>query len=181
MMPKTVIPAAAITLAMLMATGCGRPAGRWTPDADSWTTYTSPDARVRFDHSSQLEIRVRSRGDASAPHLALTGSTPDESVQVTLVMRLSDDPLPNYCTRMMDGLADAHTRAITSRQTISLAGGRGFRQEFREAGAPPVELIAVALDAQPVYIHLTCGYTEMGRAELRPVCERIAESLILKK
>jgi hypothetical protein len=174
-MPRTAILAAAIALAPLVAGGCHRPA----LGAPSWATYTSPDSRVRFDYPSHLEIRVRPPEDDDAPHLALSGCTRDESVQLTLVMRLSDDPMPEYCTRMMDGLADAHTRAVTPRQTISLGGGRGFRQEFREVKGTPVELIAVALDARPAYVHMTCGYT--SPAELRSVCERIVGSLTVKK
>jgi hypothetical protein len=182
-MPKPAILAATAALIVLMAVGCARPVlpGQPTPGADSWTTYTSPDSRVRFDHPSHMKVRVRPRGDASAPYLALSGSTPDDSIQVTFLLRLSDDPLPDYCTRMMAVLADAHTRPVTAREAISLGGGQGFRQEFREARGAPVEFIAVALEARPAYVHMTCGYPETSRAELRPVCERIVASLTINK
>jgi hypothetical protein len=164
----------AIALLPLAAGGCHRPA----MGAPSWSTYTSPDARVQFDYPSHLELRVRPPQYDDAPQVALSGGTRDDSVQLTLVMRHTDEPMPKYCTQMMDGLTDTHTRPITARQTISLGGGRGFRQEFREEKGTPVQLIAVALDARPVYVHMTCGYTN---PELRPLCERIVDSLAVKK
>jgi hypothetical protein len=141
--------------------------------ADSWTTYTSPDARVRFDYPSSMKIIVRPRKDADDPHLGLSAVTPDESIQLTLLLRLSDDPMPGYCERMLDTLVNADTKAVTKRQDISLGNGRGFRQEFREEmrGQAPVEYIAVALEARPAYVHFTCGYTVSSKAEHRPVCE----------
>ena len=183
-MRKPAILVVAWVLAAVIFIGCRRPSqpSQSTPGADSWTTYISPDERVRFDYPSNMRVIVRPRKDERDPDLALSATTPDESIQLTLVRRLSNDLLPNYCQLMMDSLLDENTRAVTAPRDISLANGRGIRQEFREVGgAAPIEIIAVALEAGPAYTHLTCGYAEKSRAELRPMCERIVESLTLKR
>jgi hypothetical protein len=184
-MRKTAIVAVTGGLALLVAVGCSLPAspGPVAPSADSWTTYTSPDGRVQFDHPASLQFIVRPRQQADDPQLALTASAPDESIQLTLLMRVSDDLDSEYCKQMMSNLVNGNTRAISERQNITVGNARGIRQEFREEirGQPPVELIAVALEARPAYVHFTCGYPASNKAALRPVCERIVESLTLKK
>jgi hypothetical protein len=128
-----------------------------------------------------MPIVERPRRAADDPQLALHGTTPGEQIQFTLVLRTSDSPLPDYCRRMVDDMA-AGDVAITERRPVELGGGRGYRREYRErGGADPVEYIAVAMEVGTTYVHLSAGYPAGRRAELRPVCERIVESLTLGK
>jgi hypothetical protein len=160
----------------------GRVAGRVRPAPDPWVTFVSADGRVRFDHPAVLPITERPRRDADDPQLALHGTTPGEEIQFTLVLRVSEAPMPGYCRRMVDDMAAGGDVAVTELRSIELGGGRGYRREFRErGGADSAEYIAAAVEAGAVYVHLTAGYPAGRRAELRPVCERIVESLTLGK
>jgi hypothetical protein len=106
--------------------------------------------------------------------------SPDESLGLTLMLRISSEPLPGYCQDMMASCLDANTTAITKCEPISLGGGQGFRQEFQSgSGWLANEFVAVALEAQPAYVHFTCDYKVQNKQNLRPICERVVESLRL--
>jgi len=181
-MPSKVLVSGIAVLASLVAAGCDQVTqGQTDFQALEWATYTSPDKHVSFDYPTSLKLTVRPRQVESDPHLALFMVSPDESLGLTLMLRISSEPLPGYCADMMASCLDANTTAITKCEPISLGGGQGFRQEFRSgSGWLTNEFVAVALEAQPAYVHFTCDYKVQNKQQLQPICERIVESLRLQ-
>jgi hypothetical protein len=180
-MPSQVLMVGIAVLASLVAAGCDQVTqGQTDFQAGEWATYTSPDKHVSFDYPSSLKLTVRPRQAESDPHLALVMVSPDESIGLTLTLRISSEPLPGYCEHMMASCLDANTAAITKCEPISLGGGQGFRQEFRSgSGWLANEFVAVALEAQPAYVVFTCDSKVRNRQQLQPICERIVQSLRL--
>ncbi|MCI0358119.1 MAG: hypothetical protein L0211_06535 [Planctomycetaceae bacterium] len=180
-MPVKFLLASLLVLSSLAALGCGQASQAKTPERfNTWTTYTSPDKRVSFAHPSNLEVTVRMRHDADEPALALFMSSSDESLELTLVMRISDVPLPDYCESMVDACLDSNTTATSKREPVLLGGAAGFRQEFRSgSGALADEFVSLALQAKDVYVIFTCSHSAVRRGELKPICERIVNSLTI--
>jgi len=181
-MPSKALVVGIAVLASLVAVGCDQlTQGQTDFQAGEWATYTSPDKHVSFEYPSSLKLTVRPRQDESDPHLALFMVSPDESIGLTLMLRVSSEPLLGYCEEMIASCLDANTIATTKCGQISLGGGQGFRQEFRSGrGWLANEFVAVALEAQPAYVHFTCDYKVQNKQKLRPICERIVESLRLQ-
>jgi hypothetical protein len=174
---------ASVAVVSLSAVGCGQPThgGQTSLQTVQWQTYTSPDGRVSLEYPSHLKLKVRERKEADDPQVALFMADEQDSLGVTLILRVSDESLPDYCESMLDACLDSGTKAITKRESISRAGARGFRQEFREGyGWSAQEFIAITLEAHPAYVHFTCGYSVSNKQDFRPICERIAASLTLK-
>jgi hypothetical protein len=171
-----------IVLAAAALMGCGKvsESGQVAWETVPWETYTSPDGMVSFEHPSNLQLTVRPPREADDPQLALIMESPNQSLGITLVLRLSDEPLPGYCQAMMDTCLDTATRSATERETISAGSAQGLRQEFREGvGRLAQEYIAVALEARPAYVHFTASYDAANKQSLRPICERIVNSVRL--
>jgi hypothetical protein len=175
--------AVVVIFAALSAVGCGLPShGSQTPfQSVQWQTYTSPDGRVSFEHPANFKLNIVPRKSADDPQLALSLVSPDGSTDITLILRVSDEVRSDYCAYMHDmTLRHPNTRSITERERISRGAAEGLRQEFREgSGWTAREFIALALEAQPVHVHFTCGYTPRNTQNLRPICQRIADSLTL--
>jgi hypothetical protein len=173
---------AAMVLGSLCALGCEQTtSGQTAFVPHEWATYTSPDQLVSFEYPVGMNLTVRPRLGPDDPHLALSLVSPDETLDVTLLLRLSVDELPDYCQHMIESSLDANTKAMTECEPISLGEGKGLRQEFRSGhGSQAVEFIAVALAAEPAYVAFSCGYLARNKQELRPICERIVNSLKLQ-
>lgn len=170
---------------LVLVMGCRKQTGptqlETKTEIDSWKTYVSPGGNVQFEYPSNLMITHRPRKDDRDPQVALFATNANESIQITLVLRLSEDNLPNWCNDLMDTGPDQNTRFVTERKSINLGSGKGYRQELREGeGADQFEYISVALEAKPVYVHFTSGYM-MRKADLRPICERIVATLKIKR
>jgi hypothetical protein len=164
--------------------GCGQqnPQPKIAWESVEWKTYTSPDGHVSFEHPAELRLTVRPRSEADDPQLALFMESSDLSLGGTLVLRISDEPMPDYCDWLMDSCTGSGSRAVSERVEISADATKGVRQEFREGmGRLAQEFIAVALEAQPAYVHFTAAYNVSDKEALRPICERMARSLKLNQ
>lgn len=168
-------------LTSLFAMGCDQVSQGQTPfQAERWTTYTSPDKRVSFEYPSNLNLTVLPRQDESEPQLALLMSSSDESLGLTLVMRISDEPMSDYCQYMLKTCADSNTTATSPPEAMSLNGAEGFRQEFRSgSGILADNFVALALESESVYVIFSCSHRAVRRGELEPICQRIVNSLTI--
>jgi len=174
---KTLIGTALLGATLLA--GCGLPIESAAPfKLDKWATYTSPDGRVSFEHPANLDVQVRPRRDEIDPDLALFMSSGDQAFGLTLVVRISPEPMPDYERSMLDSLADGSTVATTKPEEIELNGAKGLRQEFKSGTSLLADdLIVVGLRKEPVYVSFSCNCRSTRRDELREACQRVVDSL----
>ena len=172
-----------VVIASLISSGCGAPShGSQSPfQSVEWKTYQSPDGRVSFNYPSDFKVSIVPRKSADAPQLALSMESSDGSADVTLILRVSDEVKSDYCDYMHDmTLRHPNTIAISQREPVKRGDARGLRQEFRDgSGWAAKEFIAVTLEAGSAHVHFTSGYSARSRDHVRPICQRIVESLTL--
>jgi hypothetical protein len=168
-----------ITVAVLLlsATGCG--ANRKAHDSPApWKTYTSADGNVSFQYPPELILHDRPQPDMITFFLETT----DESLGVTVILKVSEAELSGYTSRMWDAiLKDEQNVALTDRKEVTLGNTPALRQEFLETAAgKKTELIAIGVESHPYYLHMTAGYSPERRAQLRPICEKILASVVVR-
>lgn len=180
-MLKLNVPAIIVVASVVI--GCDRPntPGKATAKAPPWKKYSSPEGHVTFEYPADITISHRQRKDQDDPDVALHANNREQSIEITLLFRFSEQPMSYFCKDMMDSCIDPKTIAISERKNIVLGNGRGLQQEFRESNGPAtIEYICVALEHKSIYVHFTSGYRANKKADLRAICERIVNSLTLK-
>lgn len=171
-----------LVLGSLCTLGCELTAPAQTSfEGQAWTTYTSPDKRVSFEYPSNLNLTVRPRQDPLDPQLALIMESPDQSLGLTLMMRDLEEPDPDWCRDMMDACLDDNTVATTPRESVTRGLAKGLRQEFKSGnGILAHDLTGLALTTDSVCVHFTCNYRKVRASELRPICQRIVDSVAIE-
>ena len=172
----------ALVVGTLCAVGCELAAPTQTSfEGQAWATYKSPDKRVSFEYPSNLKLTVRPRQDPLEPQLALIMESPDQSLGLTLMMRVLEEPDPDWCQSMMDACLDDNTIATTPRESVTRGLAKGLRQEFKSgSGILADDLAGLALTTDSVCVHFTCNYRKVRASELRPICQRIVDSLVIE-
>ena len=172
----------ALLVGTLYIAGCEVAApGKTSFEGQEWTTYTSPDQRVTFEYPSNLNLTVRPRQGPDDPQLALMMESPDRSLGLTLMMRILERPDPEYCQYMLAALLDDNTVATSRSEPVTRASAKGFRQEFKSgSGILADDLVGLVLQDDLVCVHFSCSYGRMRADELRPICDRIVNSLAVE-
>jgi hypothetical protein len=172
----------ALVMGTLCALGCELAApARTSFEGQTWATYTSPDQRVTFEYPSNLNLTIRPRQSPDEPQLALMMESPDQSLGLTLVMRILERPDPDYCQYMLAALLDDNTVATSQSEPVTRGNAQGFRQEFKSgSGILAGDLVGLVLQDDLVCVNFSCSYGRMRADELRPICQRIMDSLVIK-
>lgn len=170
------------------------------PFGQEWTTYTSPDGRVRFEHPTgmrtvphpkftevqQSGFYMRSQSgdrynfipDATASGFMLFG--PEDSMMMTFIMCHSDKPIPNFCKRAVEELKGGIIKPITPLGTLELGNGTGYGQKFQGTeNSTIVEMTGICVQLGPTYVHMLTGFPVDRRQESEEICRRIIKSLII--
>jgi hypothetical protein len=181
-MPGKIVLVGFVLLGSLLAMGCDQTShGQTAFQADEWATYTSPDKRVSFEYPSDLNLTIRPRQDETDPQLALMMESPDRSLGLTLVMRVLERPDPDYCQYMLKAFLDDNTIATSPSESVTRGRATGFRQEFKSGnGVLAGDLVGLVLQDDLICVHFSCSYGRMRAGELRPICNRIVDSLVIE-
>lgn len=145
-----------------------------TPESSTWKTYTSPDGNISFQYPSSFTSDLH---DNEAERISFYLHNDDDSIQVLFSIYLMAAPSSAEASKIMDSPFSEDQRAATPRQDIVVGKCKALRQEYVTPGKPPH--IKVVIRTPTALVSLTMGYFA-ERAELRPICERILNSVTIK-
>jgi hypothetical protein len=151
---------------------------------DVWVTYTCPKTGIQFEHPSQIKIgkKVDEVEDVKELVSAVSGSTTCDSVVVGFLVVQGDEWVPGSAQWLINRLITKQSRPLSPTKKIWLEGMQGSSQEILDMSTHPhVEANVILLESKPYYLLFVVGYRENTRSKMRPICEKIAASLTVKR